>query len=475
MAQGNSIDPKTKIVVTLGPASDSPELLRELLRAGLNVARINTSHADPEAIVRQIRLLREAAAAENRVVGLLLDLAGPKIRVANIPPGGRTLVAGETLTLGPAAEADLQIRPAVGFKAVADEAQVMLDDGRFRLEVLGHISDTLLELKVIYGGLLTPNKGVNFPGVALDVPSVSEADKANLRLGLREGIDWVALSFVRSASDREPIEAIFAEEGRRVPVMAKIEKPEAVEDLAAIIDVFDGIIVARGDLGVEMALEQVPLIQKRIISACRAAGKPVITATQLLDSMVTAPTPTRAEVNDVANAIFDGTDALMLSNETAVGKYPVEAVKTLHNVALATESSVLAQRRDGGQRAKVTVGTAISHAACTIARECGFPVIVTMTHSGVTARGVSRFRPAARIVAFSPSDQTCRQLQLVWGVFPLLVEEFTSTDEMIANAEKRLLDQGLIGTGEYFVFTAGVPIGIAGSTNLLKVQQVGSE
>ena len=475
MAYGYSMGPKTKIVVTLGPASDSPELLRELLRAGMNVARINTSHADKDAITRQIRSLREVAAAENRVVGVLLDLAGPKIRVSNIPAGGRTLTAGDTLTLGPAAEADLQVRPEVGFKAVADEAQVMLDDGRLRLEVLGHLSDTLLELKVVYGGLLKPNKGVNFPGVALDVPSVSEADKANLRLGLREGIDWVALSFVRSAADREPIEAIFVDEGRRVPVMAKIEKPEAVEDLAAIIDVFDGIMVARGDLGVEMPLEQVPLIQKSIISACRAAGKPVITATQLLDSMVTAPTPTRAEVNDVANAIFDGTDALMLSNETAVGKYPVEAVKTLHKVAMTTESSVSAQRRNGVQQTKVTVGTAISHAACTIAGECGFPVIVTMTHSGVTARGVSRFRPSARIVAFSPSDQTCRQLQLVWGVFPLLVEEFSSTDKMIANAEKQLLDRGLIDVGEYFVFTAGVPIGIAGSTNLLKVQQAGSD
>ena len=467
------MDRKTKIVVTLGPAVSDPQRLGELIRAGMNVARINTSHADQDEIAGQIARLREVAAAENSMVGIMLDLSGPKIRVDNITAEGYQLEAGAELTLGTDKEADLQVRPEVGFKAVGNEARVMLDDGKIQLKVIEHISESMLKVQVVYGGLLAPSKGVNFPGVALDVPAMTQADESNLRFGLKQGIDWVALSFVRSPKDRQGIETIFEEEGIRVPVMAKIEKPEAVENLDSIIDVFDGIMVARGDLGVEMPLEELPLIQKRIIAACNEAGKPVVTATQLLDSMVSAPSPTRAEVNDVANAIFDGTDALMLSNETAVGDYPIKAVETLHSIAVATEAAALARKTDHDGGISMTIGSAISHAACTIARECSFPVIVTMTHSGITALGVARFRPRANIIAFSPSMEVCRQLQLVWGVRALVIDELQSTDEMVANAEQLLLEHGLISKGDYFVFTAGVPIGMAGTTNLLKVHQVG--
>ena len=467
------MDRKTKIIVTLGPAVSDAQRLGELIRAGMNVARINTSHADQNEIARQISLLREVAAAENSLVGVMLDLSGPKIRVDNVAAEGYLLEAGAELTLGTVNDADLKVRPEVGFKEVGNDARVMLDDGKIHLRVIEHISESILKVQVVYGGRLFPNKGVNFPGVALDVPALTQADESNLRFGLRQGIDWVALSFVRSPEDRQGIETIFDEVGIRVPVMAKVEKPEAVQNLDSIIDVFDGIMVARGDLGVEMPLEEVPLIQKNIIAACNEAGKPVVTATQLLDSMISAPTPTRAEVNDVANAIFDGTDALMLSNETAVGDYPIKAVETLNSIALATEAAALARQTDRVGGISVTIGSAISHAACTIARECSFPVIVTMTHSGITARGVARFRPQANIVACSPAIEVCRQLQLVWGVRALPVDELQSTDEMVANAERELLKHGLITKGEYFVFTAGVPSGMAGTTNLLKVHQVG--
>ncbi len=465
---------KTKTVVTIGPATSGRETMRRLLAAGMDVARINTSHTDGQGITDLVTDLRAAAEAEGRILGILLDLAGPKIRVTGLSDEGRSLAEEEVFTLGAGEGVDIKVRPEVEFQAVAEDARVMLDDGRLELKVVARESSSVLRVRVVYGGHLKANKGVNFPGVALGVPSVTSRDEENLRHGLAQGVDWVALSFVRSPEDRQAIDKVFAAEGVQVPVMAKIEKPEAVARLDEIIQVFDGIMVARGDLGVEMPLEQVPLIQKQIIQECNAAGKPVITATQLLDSMVTAPSPTRAEVNDVANAIYDGTDAVMLSADTAVGKYPVKAVETLHAIAVTTEEATA----DAGGRRRADyqiqgVAASISHAACSIARERGLPVIVTMTHTGSTARSVSRFRPKSRIMAFSPFISTCRQLQLSWGVTPLHVDEYTSTDEMIARAEQLLLEKGFVRPGDCFVLTAGVPIGQPATTNLLKVQQVG--
>lgn len=467
---------KTKIIVTIGPASSDRETVRRLLAAGMNVARINTSHADKQEIADAIATLRAVAKEEDYLLGILLDLSGPKIRVDNVPVEGRELTAGEQFTLGHDAQVDIAVRPDVTFKGVEEHARVMLDDGRLELRVLERLSSSALRVEVVYGGLLKANKGVNFPGVELGVPSVTPKDEENLRFGLAHGIDWVALSFVRSPEDRQVVDKIFTEEGVRVPVMAKIEKPEAVAQLDEIIEVFDGIMVARGDLGVEMPLDEVPLIQKRIILQCNSAGKPVVTATQLLDSMVTAPSPTRAEVNDVANAIIDGTDAVMLSNETAVGRYPVKAVETLHSIACTIERATLGtqQNRRGGDH-KHGLSSAISQAACSIASEMDMSAIVTMTHSGVTARGASRFRPKSTIVALSPIVSTCQQLQLSWGVIPLVVKEYLSTDEMITHAERMILDKGFIQPGDYYVITAGVPIGRSGTTNLLKVQQAGSE
>ena len=358
------MDRKTKIIVTLGPAVSDAQRLGELIRAGMNVARINTSHADQQEIGALITTLRAVAKEEDYLLGILLDLSGPKIRVDNIPAEGRKLTTGDQFILGHGDLVDIAVRPDVEFKGVEEHARVMLDDGRLELQVLERLSSSALRVEVVYGGLLEANKGVNFPGIALGVPSLTANDEANLRFGLAQGIDWVALSFVRSPEDRQALDKIFDEEGIRVPVMAKIEKPEAVARLDEIIEVFDGIMVARGDLGVEMPLDEVPLIQKRIILQCNTAGKPVVTATQLLDSMVTAPTPTRAEVNDVANAIIDGTDALMLSNETAVGSYPVKAVETLHSIACTIERATVgdqAKRRSGDY--KHTLSTSISHAA----------------------------------------------------------------------------------------------------------------
>jgi len=467
---------KTKTVVTIGPATSRRETMRQLLSAGMDVARINTSHTDQQGITDMVADLRAAAEAEDRILGILLDLAGPKIRVADLPAEGRQLAEGEEFTIGTAGDAEIKVRPDVAFQAVEDNARVMLDDGRIELKVVARESSSLLRVQVVYGGHLKSNKGVNLPGVALAVPSLTPRDEENLRLGLAQEVDWVALSFVRSPEDRQAIDKVFHEEGRRVPVMAKIEKPEAVSRLDEIIQVFDGIMVARGDLGVELPLEEVPIIQKQIIRRCNAAGKPVITATQLLDSMVSAPSPTRAEVNDVANAIYDGTDAVMLSSETAVGAYPVKAVETLNAIALTTEQATADAGNKRREDFKIRgVGASISHAACNISREREMPVIVTMTHTGSTARSVSRFRPASRIVALSPFISTCRQLQLSWGVTPLQVDEYATTDEMIARAEQLLLERSFVRPGDCFVLTAGVPIGQPGTTNLLKVQQVGQD
>ncbi|MCK4577766.1 MAG: pyruvate kinase, partial [Candidatus Marinimicrobia bacterium] len=308
---------KTKIVATIGPASSSREVVAQLLAAGVDVFRINTSHTSGDDVKKLVALIREVSDAANLMTGILLDLAGPKIRVAGIPEDGLELRSGEKLLLGSEDSCHVKLDSRQEFESVADNARVMLDDGKIALQVLERVSSHSLRVEVIHGGRLRPRKGVNFPGVALSVPALTARDEEMLRLGLDLEIDWIALSFVRAPEDRDPIDRIFADREKRLPVMAKIEKPEAVERLAEIIEVFEGFMVARGDLGVEMDLEEVPLIQKRIIRLCNAAGKPVVTATQLLDSMVEAPTPTRAEVNDVANAIIDGTDAVMLSNETA--------------------------------------------------------------------------------------------------------------------------------------------------------------
>lgn len=471
------VDPrgrKTKIVVTIGPASSDRETIQELLQAGMNVVRINTSHADKQTVTDTVQLLRIVSAEMNIHLGILLDLSGPKIRVDNIPLEGIPLSEGEVFTLGYDKEVDIRVRPNVKFQSVDENARVMLDDGRIELKVLERLSSSALKAQVVYGGLVKPNKGVNFPGVALGVPSLTTRDMDHLRHGLDQDIDWVALSFVRSPEDRKLIDEIFAEVGKSCAVMAKIEKPEAVKALDEVIEKFDGIMVARGDLGVEMPLDEVPLIQKEIIRKCNRAGKPVVTATQLLDSMVSSPAPTRAEVNDVANAIFDGTDALMLSNETAVGSYPVKAVQTLDRIARTIESATIGQTLSWQENHdEKELSHSISHAACTIARECDVPVIVSMTHSGFTARGVSQFRPKSCIVALSPMISTCRQLQLSWGVIPLEIVQHPSTTEMIKSAERLLVKKGFVKKGDTFVFTAGVPVGIAGTTNLIKVQEVG--
>jgi len=353
---------------------------------------------------------------------------------------------------------------------VGEGAQILINDGRIALEVIKHVSNSTLDCKTITPGIVENRKGVNFPGVALDVPSLTEQDELDLELALKNGADWLALSFVRSPSDYGLVRSRVRELGYTAPIMAKIEKWEAVQNIDGIIDAFDAVMVARGDLGVEVPLEQVPLIQKNVIEKASLAGKPVIIATQILDSMTERPVPTRAEVSDIANAILDGADALMVTGETAMGDFPEKVIDVLTRVIGEIESAI--NYRDfavsRGQN-RLNTAKAISHAACTVARDQEIKILITMTHSGSTARMTSRYRPAARIIAMTPKEKICRQLSIVWGVTPFLVREYTSSDEIADVANEILTRENLLSDGEKYVITGGVPVGIPGTTNYLSV------
>jgi pyruvate kinase len=364
----------------------------------------------------------------------------------------------------------------IKFNEINPNSSVKIDDGKISFTVEEKKDDYTLILKALNNGTILPGKGVNFPGIELDLPSVTEKDLHDLKLAIKLDVDWIALSFVRKAQDRDVIDAIFAESGKYIPLLAKIEKPEAIQNLRSIVDAFDGILVARGDLGVEMPLEQVPILQKRIIAICNKNGKPVITATQMLESMVENPTPTRAEVGDIASAIYDGTDAIMLSGETASGSFPVEAVETMGSIAINVEREISRTsenfQRHIPQFKKVTIVTSICHAAFEISEDISTPVIAAMTESGSTAKHLSNFRPNASIIAISPNKKLCGELSLYWGVNTFFINQKSTIDEMLKDAEELLLNEGLVRKGQKFIFTAGVPVGISGSTNLLKVHQV---
>jgi len=469
---------RTKIVCTIGPATRSAKMLRELMIAGMNVARLNLSHADRDEHSENISRIREASAALAKPVAIMVDLQGPKLRIGRVDEDGVLLQRGETVVLTTREPFDdkggipLQYDDLPRF--VSPGERILLDDGLLELEVLS-VSDEDITCQVVSGGVLKSNKGMNLPQASLAIPTISEKDEEDLKVMLEQHVDWVALSFVRSAEEVLKLKELIEKHsafGLSTPVVAKIEKPEAVDAIDAIIAASDGIMVARGDLGVEACPEAVPMMQKMIIRKCNEAGKPVITATQMLDSMIRNPRPTRAEASDVANAILDGTDAVMLSGETAIGKYPVETVRTMVRIAEHTE-----ERMDVGHLGKrprctgvVKIAEAVSHATCATAHELGAVAIMTPTVSGYTARMVAKYRPSVPIVAVTPSPRVQRQLTLYWGVHPVLSARAESTDEMIASAVRIAVQKDMVHSGDVVVITGGSPGGPPGTTNLMKVQ-----
>jgi pyruvate kinase len=473
-----NIQRRTKIVATLGPGSNNPEMIERLIEAGVNVFRLNFSHGTKELHKSNIDHIRELSQRLKRPIGVLQDLQGPKIRIATFKDGKVELKVGDSLSLtcdddSPGDKKRVGVTYKNLYNDVRSGDTLLLDDGRLALKVKALKGQTI-ETTVTLGGVLSNNKGINIPGADLSIPALTDKDVEDLLYGAELDVDWVAMSFVRSRDDLLLARHYLARAGSRAKLMAKIEKPSAVSRFEEILGEVDGVMVARGDLGVEMAPEQVPLIQKRLIRACVEAGKPVVTATQMLESMISNPTPTRAEASDVANAIYDGTDAVMLSAETAVGQYPVEAVQMMNRIALSVESDPEYQTsmREHYPSPRDTTADAISLSACQIAHNLSAQVIVTFTSSGTTAQRVSRNRPAAPILALTPSELAFRQLTVAWGVIPYFTDDISSTDQMVDVASRAITKSKLTEPGARYVITAGVPFGMRGTTNLIRVERM---
>ncbi len=466
---------KTKIVCTIGPASEHPEQVRRLLEAGMDVARLNFSHGTHEEHGRRIAVLRDEAAKIGRHLAIVLDTKGPEIRTMKVPEQGATLAQGDTFVLDTSPEPGSQERVGITYpnlwQEVSPGGHILIDDGQMDLEITA-VEKEKITTVVCNGGLLKSQKGVNVPGVSIQLPAVTEKDIADIKFGITQGVDFIAASFTRKVADVLAVRKIVEEAGADIHIIAKIENQEGLENLDSILQVTDGLMVARGDLGVEIPAEEVPISQKEMITKCNLLGKPVIVATQMLDSMIRQPRPTRAEASDVANAIIDGADAIMLSGETAAGQYPVEAVKMMDKIARRTETILADKTRE--RHPQLNAAEAISHASCTIAEDLGAAAILTPTHSGLTARMISKYRPHCPIVAATPYVGAARKLALQWGVQPLLVSESTGTDQVMSVAVTAALQHNLIKTGDILVITAGVPAGQVGTTNMVKVQIVGN-
>jgi pyruvate kinase len=468
---------RTKIVATIGPATSEPEVLRSLIEAGASTLRLNFSHGTHDDHQRSIRLIRQISFELNRPVGILQDLQGPKIRLGRFEHGSIHVNGGDRFTLTSRPVAGSQTISSITYEPLADEvptgSTILLDDGRVEMVVESVDREQRdLHCRVTVGGVLSNNKGVNFPGVYLSIKALTDKDRTDLMFGLNQGVDWVALSFVRNPQDVLEIKELISNAGKQVPVIVKIEKHEAIEQMDAILSLSDGVMVARGDLGVELPAEDVPILQKRLIATANRLGIPVITATQMLDSMASNPRPTRAEVSDVANAILDGTDAVMLSNETAVGKYPVEAVATMARIALRTEPESSIRNAEEMVGSPRSIPNAISHAVGRIASQLNASAIMTLTKTGATARNVSKFRPKTPILAITPHVDVARQLQLVWGVRPLLVLDLPSASQTFQSAMNVAQEKALLREGDLVVMTAGTLQGVSGSTDLIKVDIV---
>ncbi len=470
---------RTKIVCTIGPATRSPEALRHLIMAGMNVARLNFSHGSHAQHAEVVTALREISQELQSPLALLQDLSGPKVRVGNIAGEGVTLRPGAEITLTlddvPGDEQQINLPVPEIFEAVSAGTHLMLDDGLLELRVKSKRSDVLV-CEVVVGGLLTSHKGVNVPGVSLPIAAVTDKDLEDLKFGIAQKVDYVAASFVRSASDIAVLRGVCEAARAKIPIIAKIEKHEAIHNIDSILEAVDGIMVARGDLGVEVPIDEVPVIQKMLIRKANRAGKPVITATQMLDSMIRNPRPTRAEVTDVANAIFDGTDAVMLSGETAVGLYPFDTVRMMAKIAAHTEGSLDygkilddKMRLDTGQ----SITGAIGQATCDIARDLDCTAILTASATGRTARVVSRYRPRAPIICATNRQETINRLALIWGVHPVMVEIAADSDSMMQACIDAAAQTGLVKTDDVVVLTGGVPVGRPGSTNFIKIHRIG--
>ncbi len=466
---------RTKIVATLGPATAGEIQIKALVEAGMDAVRLNFSHGSHEEYARLLGIVRAVSAEAGKPLAVIADLQGPKIRVGEMPPEGVKLVRGQQLSVTPSRVTGTagQI-PVVysGLDSIAKAgSRILIDDGKIVLKVLRQ-EDGALVCRVISGGLLTSRKGVNFPGATIAAPSLTAKDRQDLEFALQAGSDYIALSFVREAADIEALRNLIVElADRPVKIIAKIEKREAIRNIGAIIDAADAIMVARGDLGVEIAPERVPYWQKEIIRRARDKAKLVITATQMLESMIASPTPTRAEASDVANAVYDGTDAVMLSGETAVGKYPARAVATMHRIARTVEAS-LGRRKVDKRSSGGSVTRAISAAACELAADLDVAAIVTPTSSGTTPVEVAKHRPGSPIVAVSPDMNVVNQLALAWGVKPQLITPARDTDDTFSKAISAAEASGLVSPGRMIVITAGIRVNEPGTTNLIKVHVI---
>lgn len=472
---------KTKIVCTIGPASQSLEMLKKLIRAGMDVARLNFSHGTRDDHARILENLRTAAAFVGEPITILQDLSGPKIRIGDLAKPSVELKAKSNVRITTETVVGDVGRISTNYQHLPNDVKpgdrILLDDGKIRLQV-ERVDGKEVTCTVVTGGILLPRKGINLPGVAVSAPSMTEKDKEDLLFGLENDIDYVALSFVRTADDIHRLRQFIIEhvkKGKKVPIIAKIEKGEAIANIDAILKEADCVMVARGDLGVELPTEQVPMLQKQIVRKCSELGKPVIIATQMLESMIESPTPTRAEASDVANAVLDGTDAVMLSAETSIGKYPAEAVAMMDRIVRTAEEQISDDLYNfWTNRVKhLQLYDSLSHAACLLAAKMNVPTIVALTHSGSTAASVARFRPKARIIAVTDREKIKRRLNLVWGVRSVIVEDLKKdTDVAFKTIREKLLEEGYIQKGDSIITMAGIPLFEGHPTNTIKVDTV---
>ncbi|MBD3616377.1 MAG: pyruvate kinase [Gracilimonas sp.] len=470
---------RTKIVCTIGPSCNTQEKIEDLLLHGMNVARVNFSHGTHSDHAQVIKNIRKAAKKYKYSIPVLMDLQGPKIRVGQMKDGGQELETGSTIKItAEDVEGTDKIIP-IDYKSLIHEAEpgnsILLDDGLLEFKVTEKYPDSL-QAKVVVGGMLKSRKGVNLPNVRISIPSLTEKDIKDLEFGIKQDVDLIALSFVRTAKDVRDIISRVRAAGSQAAIIAKIEKPEALEVIDEIIEEADGIMVARGDLGIEIPTEQVPVVQKMIIEKCRMAGKPVITATQMLDSMITNPRPTRAESSDVANAVLDGTDAVMLSGETAAGAYPMEAVNVMDRICRSIEDNrpqlynSLGYRKPEWKEKQVI--ESLAYSCVTIADNVEAKAISTITHSGNTARRIAKFRPQVPIVAFTENQKVRRQLNLIWGVYSVRLDELFDTDQSVKIMEDYLKDNGMVKNGDRIIVATGMPIAKRGRTNMIKVSTI---
>ncbi|QIJ67643.1 pyruvate kinase [Enterococcus faecalis] len=473
---------KTKIVCTIGPASESVDMLVNLINAGMNVCRLNFSHGDYEEHGARIKNIREAVKITGKRVAILLDTKGPEIRTNDMENGAITMKIGDSVRISMTEVLGTNEKFSITYPELINDVNVgshiLLDDGLIDLEVTDIDRDANEIVTVVKNeGVLKNKKGVNVPGVSVNLPGITEKDANDIRFGIGQGIDFIAASFVRRASDVLEITKILEEENAtHIQIIPKIENQEGIDNIDEILKVSDGLMVARGDMGVEIPTEDVPVVQKALIKKCNALGKPVITATQMLDSMQRNPRPTRAEANDVANAIYDGTDAVMLSGETAAGDYPLEAVQTMARIAVRTEETLVNQDSFALKLySKTDMTEAIGQSVGHTARNLGIQTIVAATESGHTARMISKYRPKAHIVAITFSEQKARSISLSWGVYATVADKPSSTDEMFNLASKVSQEEGYVSEGDLIIITAGVPVGEKGTTNLMKIQMIGSK